>query len=172
MKRRAGDVNRLRRRVALVVLVVCLVGVSHRAEAQRPRRGLRRMFTAVPELGPRVGYDFKFDDWLVGGQLRVPGPYLESLLSGDYYFAGASHPWQLNLDLAFRFRPLATLYAGGGIGIFHDLTTDVGPNVLVGLHPPARRGAPVRPYVEGRWTFLDGATPFRLVFGINLLLGR
>jgi hypothetical protein len=158
--------------VVLVVLAACLVGVSRGAEAQRPRRGLRRMFTAVPELGPRVGYDFKADEWLVGGQFRVPGPYVESLLSGDYYFAGATRPWQLNLDLAFRVRPLATLYAGAGVGIFHNATTDVGPNLLVGLHPPARRGAPVRPYAEGRWTFLDGGTPSRLVFGINLLLGR
>lgn len=164
--------SRFRWSLLLAVLVGSLVAVSREAQAQRPRRGLRRMFNAVPELGPRVGYDFKADDWLVGGQFRVPGPYLESLLSGDYYFAGATHPWQLNLDLAFRFRPLATLYAGAGVGIFHDVTTDVGPNLLVGLHPPARRGAPVRPYAEGRWTFLDGGTPFRLVFGVNLLLGR
>jgi hypothetical protein len=165
-------VKRLRWRVVLVVMAACLVVLSHSAQAQRPRRGLRRVFAAVPELGPRVGYDFKADDWLVGGQLRIPGPYLESLFSGDYYLEGATRPWQLNLDLAVRLRPLASFYAGGGIGIFHDLTTDVGPNVLVGLHPPARRGAPVRPYVEGRWTFLNGGTPFRLVFGINLLLGR
>lgn len=143
------------------------------AAAQRARRGLRRVFTAVPELGPRVGYDFLADNWVVGGQFRVPGPYLESLLSGDFYPSGDGR-WQLNLDLALRFRPLATLYGGGGIGIYHGAAggTDVGPNLLVGLHPPARRGAPVRPYAEGRWTWLDGGTPFRLVFGINLLLGR
>jgi hypothetical protein len=157
----------------LVVLVGSLVVASREAEAQRPRRGLRRVFTAVPELGPRVGYDFLADGFLVGGQFRVPGPYLESLLSGDYYASGESR-WQLNLDLALRFRPLATLYAGGGIGIYHGALggTDVGPNILVGLHPPVRRGAPVRPYAEGRWTFLDAGTPFRLVFGVNLLLGR
>lgn len=161
-----------RRWLVLALLVACLGGASRDAEAQRPRRGLRRVFTAVPELGPRVGYDFFADAWLVGGQFRVPGPHLESLLSGDYYLAGDSR-WQLNLDLALRFRPLATFYAGAGVGVYHGVAgTDVGPNALVGLHPPARRGAPVRPYAEGRWTFLDGGTPFHLVFGINLLLGR
>ncbi len=158
--------------LALALLAGCLAVPSREAQAQRPQRGLRRVVTMPPELGPRVGYDFQADDWSLGGQLRVPGRFLESLLSGDYYFAAGTHPWQLNLDLAFRLRRFSSLYAGAGIGIFHLLTTDVGPNVLVGLHPPARRGAPVRPYAEGRWTFLDGGTPFRLVFGINLVLGR
>ncbi len=157
--------------VLAAAFLLAAVAFSHRAEGQA-RRGLRRVALFTPEIGARVGYDFKANIWSLGGQLRVPARVLESLLSGDSYFAAGTHPWQLNLDLAFRLRRLSSLYAGGGIGIFHDLTTDVGPNVLVGLHPPARRGAPIRPYAEGRWTFLNGATPFRLVFGVNLLLGR
>ena len=156
--------------VSLALLTVCLAASSHEAQAQR--RGLRVVGGRAPEVGPRVGYDFDADDWSAGGQLRVPGPRLEALASGDYHFAAGIHPWQLNLDLALRLGRFSSLYAGGGIGIFRALTTDVGPNVLVGLHPPARRGSPIRPYAEGRWTFLDDGTPFRLVFGVNLVLGR
>ncbi len=123
-------------------------------------------------MGPRVGYDFDADDWSVGGQFRVPSRVLETLASGDYYFAAGTHPWQLNLDLAIRLGRFSSLYAGGGVGVFHAVNTDVGPNILVGLHPPRRRNAPIRPYAEGRVTFLDGGTPFRLVFGVNLVLGR
>lgn len=156
--------------VSFALLAVALTALSQEAHAQR--RGLRVVRGRAPELGPRVGYDFDADDWSVGGQLRIPGPRLEALASGDYYFAVGTHPWQLNLDLALRLGRFSSLYAGGGVGIFHLLTTDVGANVLVGLHPPSRRNSPVRPYAEGRWTFLEGGTPFRLVFGVNLVLGR
>lgn len=142
------------------------------SEAQAQQRGLRVVRQGAPEIGPRVGYDFKADDWSVGGQLRVPARVLETLASGDYYFASGTGQWQLSLDLALRLGRLASLYAGGGIGVFHAVNTDVGPNILVGLHPPARRNSPIRPYAEGRWTFLDGGTPFRLVFGVNVVLGR
>lgn len=159
------------RTLAIILLVgACLAAWQRDADAQQ--RGLRRVRLPAPELGPRVGYDFESDQWTVGGQFRVPGRLLESILSGDYYLVSGTRPWQLNLDLALRLRRFASLYAGGGIGIFHAVSTDVGPNLLVGLHPPARRGAPIRPYAEGRWTFLDGGTPFRLVFGVNLVLGR
>ena len=157
----------------MVPLTLALLALSVLTpEAQAQRRGLRVVRGAAPEIGPRVGYDFDADDWSVGGQLRVPARVLETVASGDYYFAGATDMWQLNLDLALRLGRFSSLYAGGGIGVFHQVTTDAGPNILVGLHPPARRGSPIRPYAEGRWTFLDGATPFRLVFGVNLVLGR
>lgn len=156
--------------LTIALLAACLAVPPREAQAQR--RGLRVVRGMAPEVGPRVGYDFDADDWSVGGQLRVPSPVLESLVSGDYYFAVGTRPWQLNLDLALRFGRFSSLYAGGGIGIFHSDSTDVGPNVLIGLHPPSRRNSPIRPYAEGRWTFLEGGTPFRLVFGVNLVLGR
>ncbi len=161
-------------RIMMVILfAACFATLAPEAQAQLGRRGRPAAGGRVtPELGPRVGYDFEADDWSVGGQLRVPASRLETLLSGDYYFAAGTRQWQLNLDLALRLGRLSSLYAGGGIGILHALTTDVGPNMLVGLHPPARRGSPVRPYAEGRWTFFGGDHPFRLVFGVNLMLGR
>lgn len=154
-------------RLAAVVLAAASLAIpSHEARAQR--RGLRVVRTA-PELGPRVGYDFEADHWSAGGQLRVPGRIVELLLSGDYYFRDAG---QVNLDLALRLRPLSSLYVGGGIGGYWSSGSSVGPNVIVGLHPPARPASPIRPYAEGRWTFLDYGSPFRLVFGVNLVLGR
>lgn len=138
-------------------------------EAYAQRRGLRVVRGTAPEIGPRVGYDFDADAWSVGGQLRVPWRRLELLLSGDYYFSTAG---QENLDLVLHFGRFSSLYAGGGVGMFHELGTSLGPNIVVGLHPPARGGSPIRPYAEGRWSFLDYGTPFRLVFGVNLALGR
>jgi hypothetical protein len=159
----------------VAALLVTLWGaLAPRAEAQGRRRGRPGLRAVMPpELGPRVGYDFRVDDWSVGGQFRVPGSRLETLLSGDVYFAGTPRPWQLNLDLAFHLRPGGTLYFGGGVGIYHVVTTDVAPNLLLGLKPgPRRRFSPIRPYAEGRCTFLDGGTPFRLVFGVNVAIGR
>ena len=158
------------RLILCAVLLIVVTPLS--SEGQARRRGLRVVRGPSAEIGPRIGYDFDADDWSVGGQLRVPARVLETLASGDYYFAGAVDAWQLNLDLALRLGRLSSLYAGGGIGVFHQVTTDVGPNLLVGLHPSARRNSPIRPYAEGRWTFLDGVTPFRIVFGIDLVLGR
>ena len=156
------------RRFIVAALVATGLSVTYQ-EALAQRRGLRVVRHPVLEIGPRVGYDFEADDWTLGGQLRVPIRPVEPLVSVDYHLV-TGHPWQLNVDLALRLRRLSCVYAGGGIGIFHAGTTDVGPNLLVGLHPPPRRNAPIRPYAEGRLTFLDGVTPFRLVFGVNLAL--
>ena len=65
-----------------------------------------------------------------------------------------------------------TMRRGGGVGYDHAGTGDVGPNIVVGLEPARRRGSAIRPYAEGRWTFLDNGTPFRFVFGVNLVFGR
>lgn len=159
----------MRRSTFLIIGALVATSLSVPSQELRAqRRGLRVVRNPVLELGPRVGYDFERDDWTVGGQLRLPIRPVEPLVSGDYYFA-TGHPWQLNVDVALRLRRLSSLYVGGGIGVFHAGTTDVGPNMLVGLQPPARRSSPIRPYAEGRWTFLDGV-PFRLVFGVNLVL--
>jgi hypothetical protein len=128
-------------------------------------------------LGVRLGYDFQVDEWSLGGQFRLPGPFLETVLSGDSYFYPGANPWQLNADLVLHLGRFRALYAGGGVGVFHQVsagagTTDVGPNVVIGVQPRRRLGSPVRAYAEGRWTFLNGATPFRFVFGLNFVLGR
>lgn len=157
--------------VLLAFVAVGLAGLSRDAHAQRGRRRRVVQVRRPPELGVRAGYDFDVDHFSFGGQLRVPARVLELLLSGDGYVEPGTNPYQLNADLVLRFRRLSPLYAGGGVGFFHHVTTDVGPNIVVGLEPPRRRSA-IRPYAEGRWTFLDNARPFRFVFGVNLVLGR
>ena len=159
--------------VLFALVAVGLMAVSHDAEAQRPgrRRGLAGVVNP-PELGVRAGYDFESDHFSLGGQLRIPGRTVQLLLSGDSYIEPGTNPYQLNADLVLQVRPLRPLYAGGGLGYFHSGTGDLGPNIVVGLEPARRRGSAIRPYAEGRWTFLDNATPFRFVFGVNLVLGR
>jgi hypothetical protein len=158
--------------VLLALVAVSLAAVSRDAEAQRGRRRSRVSVWGPPEIGVRAGYDFRVDHFSLGGQLRVPARTLELLLSGDTYIEPGTNPYQLNADLVLRFGPLRPLYAGGGVGYFHNAAGDVGPNIVVGIEPRRRARSPIRPYAEGRWTFLDAATPFRFVFGVNLVLGR
>jgi hypothetical protein len=155
------------------MVAVTLAAVSHDAEAQR--RGRRRGLAGVvdpPELGVRAGYDFHVDHFSLGGQVRVPARVLELLLSADTYIQPGTNPYQLNADLVLRLGPLRSLYAGGGVGYLHNAASDVGPNIVVGIDPRRRGRSHIRPYAEGRWTVLDAATPFRFVFGVNLVLGR
>ena len=162
------------RATRLIVLCV-LVGVIFAAaarDAQAQRRRGRIGIQQPPELGVRAGYDFKTDYFSLGGQLRVPAGRFALLLSGDSYIEPGTNPYQLNADLVLLLRELHPLYAGGGIAFYHSGTTDTGPNIVVGLSPRRRAGSAIHPYAEGRWTFLDTATPFRFVFGVNLVLGR
>ena len=156
--------------VLCAMVAVSLAGLSRTAEAQR--RGRRRLIGDPPELGIRAGYDFKVDHFSLGGQLHIPGRGFGLLLSGDSYIQPGTNPYQLNADLVLQFQTLRPLYAGGGVGYYHAGTGDVGPNIVVGLEPARRRGSAIRPYAEGRWTFLDNGTPFRFVFGVNLVFGR
>ena len=159
--------------IVLVALVaVSLAVVSRDAEAQRGRRRGGVSVWRPPEIGVRGGYDFHVDHFSLGGQLRVPTRALELLLSADTYIQPGTNPYQLNADVVLRLGPLRSLYAGGGVGYLHNAVSDVGPNIVVGLEPPRRRRSAIRPYAEGRLTFLDAAKPFRFVFGVNLVLGR
>jgi hypothetical protein len=152
-------------------VAVTLLATAPDAQAQRRGRSRYRGEPGLtPELGPRVGYDFTADDWSVGGQIRLPGRALELLLSADYYFESNAHPYQLNADLVLRLgKMLRGLYAGGGVGTYQNGSTDVAPNIVIGLEPRRRAGRVVHPYMEGRLSFLDNATPFRFVFGLNLV---
>ncbi len=124
--------------------------------------------------GIRGGHDFENDAWSAGAQASIPLlQRFELRPSGDWYF-GDETPfrWQLNADGAIRFGPGGTVYAGGGAAFARVRALEevkVGYNLFVGI-VPARPGGAIRPFVEGRWTWVNDVSPFRLVAGFDKLL--
>ena len=143
---------------------------------------------ALPEFGLRGGYDFDTGSGSLGADLRLPlGPRgaLALAPSGDVFFNGPGHDWQLNLDGELRL-PRSGLYGGGGAAFIHhafrdvvitpglgesfERETRVGWNLFAGLESSAR--LPLRPYVETRWTFHGSDySAFRLAAGLHVPIG-
>ena len=156
-------------RVAVLALLLAGVLLPDRAAAQRRGSG-GSLFHGPIEAGPRVGRDFKNHAWTVGGQVRVPvGQNLELRPSGDLIFPrGDGMGWQLNGDAAIRLGQGGGLFVGGGIAVVHpdDGETETGYNLFFGLStaPP---NAPMKPFVEFRWTDVADTRPFRLMAGLS-----
>ena len=121
--------------------------------------------------GVRGGHDFENDAWSSGAQASIPiFQRFELRPSGDYYW-GDETPfrWQLNADGAIRFGPGGTFYGGGGAAFARVRAlsdVEIGYNLFVGI-VPARSGGTIRPFVEGRWTWVNDVSPFRLVAGFD-----
>jgi hypothetical protein len=121
--------------------------------------------------GVRGGHDFENDAWSAGAQASIPiYQRFELRPSGDWFF-GDETPfrWQLNADGAIRFGPGGTVYGGGGAAFvrvrpLEDVKT--GYNIFAGI-VPARPGGSFRPFIEARWTWVNDASPFRLVAGFD-----
>ncbi len=176
-----------------------LLTIPQAAEAQRrrprfprgrPGRGgyVAPFFPrALPEFGLRGGYDFDTNSGSLGADFRLPvgrRGHFALAPSGDLFFNSPGHDWQLNLDGELR-APLVGLYGGGGGALIHHvfpgtiLTPGSGPiaeretragwNLFAGLEPSF---APIRPFVETRWTFQgDHYSAFRLVGGLHVPIG-
>ena len=162
-----------------MLLAVHLVSASTATAQFGPGGVGGPVFSPPPAIGVRVGRDFDADVWSVGGQLRFSLPFLpgmELTPSGDVFLPDDGADWQLNLDVVLRPGRVSLFYAGGGVAVMRDdffvpnvSRTEIGYNLLIGLQIPVRR-APLRPFVEARWTFIEGFDPFRLVAGVNVLL--
>ena len=146
----------------LLLLAVALLLPSSAAA----QRGVG--FGSGLSAGPRVGRDFGNKAWTVGAQASVPlGERLELRPSGDLLFPrGEGMGWQLNGDAAIRLGQGGGLYAGGGIAFVRpdDADTETGSNLFFGLSTAAP-DEPTKGFIEFRWTFVDGTSPFRLALG-------
>jgi hypothetical protein len=160
------------RRAGIVLLLLAGALLPESAAAQRRGSGGSLIHGPI-ELGPRVGRDFKNHAWTVGGQVRVPvGRNLELRPSGDLIFPrDDGMGWQLNGDGALRIGQGGGLYLGGGIALVHpdDGETETGYNLFFGLStaPP---DAPMKPFLEFRWTDIADTRPFRLMAGFSWTL--
>ncbi len=160
----------------VMFLTILLVSASA-ANAFRPGMS-GNASRSSDQLGIRAGYDFEVDVWSVGGQLRFParpGGALQLITSSDLFFVEGRKDWQINLDTAIQERGGA--YYGGGLAFAnrdfrgngeHDFKT--GGNLLLGMVVRLRHSS-TQPYLEGRWTFIEGERLFRLVAGLNFTFG-
>jgi hypothetical protein len=138
-------------------------------EAQRSRGRVR----ASTEVGLRAGRDFSADTWTAGGHLRIPfGATLELRPSADLALDDPGDDFQLNGDIALH-GPQDQAYIGAGVGYVNrqfDSGKDSGTgiNLFLGFKPIPRPGS--RIYLEGRWTFVDSETLFRVSLGVAFRL--
>lgn len=134
-----------------------------------------------PIIGLRAGYDFDSEVWSAGGHVKIPVGKrfrgFQIIPSGDLFFLYDNKEWQLNLDVAIN---LMMFYGGAGVAYLNSdfqhmgkNESKVGTNLFVGmpLILPLRHRLPIMPFAEARWTEVNNDNLFRLVFGINILLG-
>jgi hypothetical protein len=150
-----------------LLLLALLSLLAGEAAAQRGGSGILK---GPLEVGPRVGRDFGNKAWSIGGQAAaLVGRNLELRPSGDLFFPrDEGMGWQLNGDAAIRIGQGGGLYVGGGIALVHpdDGETENGYNLFFGLStaPP---DAPMKPFLEFRWTDINDTRPFRLMAGFS-----
>lgn len=156
---------------ALSVLV--LLPATAVAQQPRPTQGqVDRM--SGPMFGVRGSYDFDNKVMGYGAQARFPIDWnLQVAPSVEAYSKNGATLVQGNVDLIATGRG-GWFYVGGGLAIIKAQGADAkfGANVYPGLDFPALFDTPLRPFVEARWTFWEGNTPFRLVFGLNVPFGQ
>ncbi len=147
-----------------ILAVVGAAGMTESAAAQ----------TSQAHLGPRISYDFDFEEFGVGAQLGVPiARHLEFYPSFDYFFVDPGSLTQLNVDLKYRIAPqsLRWLYVGTGLNVtrssFRDRNnTDTGLNLFGGYE--SLKGK-VHPFVEVRIIAGNGSRA-QVAGGINFTL--
>ena len=161
---------------ALVVAAAAVVPVlaPARVTAQQPRPSQAQVDRmSGPLIGLRGSYDFDNKLFGYGAQARFPIDWnLQFAPSLEAYSKSGSTTVQGNVDLIATGRG-GWFYVGGGLAIIKPQGTDAkfGANVYPGADLPALFDTPVRPFVEARWTFWEGNTPLRLVFGLNYPFG-
>jgi hypothetical protein len=147
------------------------------ARAQRTQRPTQLQIerTSAPQVGARATYSTGSPDaWGFGGQLRLPIDWnLAFEPNADWFTRNGTTTWQANADLLALGRR-GLMYARLGLAMWKTENVDLeyGLNAGIGADLPYFADLPVRPFVEGRWTFLDGRAPFRVQVGGNIVLGR
>jgi hypothetical protein len=151
------------RLAALAMVLSTMVGVASPAGAQHGRA----------HLGPRISYDFDFEEFGIGAQLSVPiARRLEFYPSFDYFFVERGSLTQVNVDLKYRVpADFNWLYVGAGLNVTRRAVGDVdfndtGLNIFGGYE--SMRGR-VHPFVEVRVIAGDGSRA-QLAGGLNFTL--
>jgi hypothetical protein len=126
-------------------------------------------------VGPRITYNFDFEEVAIGGQLGLPlTTALDFYPSLDIFLIDEGSLLGINADLKFRPGTVGTspLYVGGGLNLsrrsINDRSnTEPGLNLFGGLEG---RSGSVRPFVELRAILADQSM-VQLSGGINFAVG-
>lgn len=156
----------------IVLVAAALLAPTIASAQHRPAK--KAFFQGPFEVGPRGGRDFENHAWSLGALARLPAAdKLEIRPSADVFFPKHGKTgWQANGDADIKFGPGGSVYGGGGIAFVHlgGDKTRTGYNLFFGLIA-AQPEAATKPFLEFRWTFVDGTSPFRLVGGFTRRLG-
>ncbi|MGQ0649076.1 MAG: hypothetical protein ACT4P7_16085 [Gemmatimonadaceae bacterium] len=131
--------------------------------------------TGAVHMGPRVTYNFDFEEAAVGFHLGLPlGSRLDFYPSVEFFFPDRGSLLGFNGDIKLRPLPrdAGMLYIGTGLNLtrasFRDVSnTEAGLNLLAGLE--GRTGA-IHPFVELR-SILADRTSVQLTGGLNITIG-
>lgn len=131
--------------------------------------------TGQTYVGPRITYNFDYEEVAIGAQLGLPlTSALDFYPSLDIFLVDEGSLLGFNGDL--KFRPGMTgsspLYVGGGLNLsrrsINDRSdTEPGLNLFGGLEG---RSGSIRPFVEVRATLADRST-VQLSGGLNFAIG-
>ena len=159
-------------RYLTVAAVLALAASSLEAQRRPARRPVARAraATAVPRLGPHLGYNFDVQDALLGAQATFPlAPAFDLYPSFDFYLVRGGSLWGLNFDVRYRPRSRAgVLYVGGGLNYLRTSggglsSSDTNLNILAGVESRRRSASP---YAEMRLT-VGGGSSFQMVGGMS-----
>lgn len=153
-------------RLRLAAFIMALGGLAATAPSAAAQTGRTH-------LGPRVIYDFDYEEFGIGAQLSVPvARRLEFYPSFDYFFVEPGSLTQLNVDMKYRVpADFNWLYVGAGLNVTRRSVgdfenTDTGLNLFGGYE--SMRGN-VHPFVEVRIVAGDGSRA-QLAGGLNFTL--
>jgi len=122
-------------------------------------------------LGPRLSYQFDYEEFGIGAQFSVPiASHLEFYPSFDVFFTNPSSLWSLNADVKWRVAPASAswLYIGSGLNLleYGGNGSDVGLNLFGGVESLKGR---VHPFAELRLIVNDNSTG-QVSAGLNFTL--
>lgn len=141
-------------------------------ERRRPVPSEAQIERSGTMLGMHGGYDFGNEYGLVGLQGRFGLDWnLQFYPSAEIILLRNSNLWQANADLVALGRQ-GMFYLGGGLAaVGNGEDVKLGVNVFPGVDLGGLLDLSVKPFVEPRWTFVQGNSTFRLNFGVNVPLG-
>jgi hypothetical protein len=133
--------------------------------------GAAQAQTHSMHLGPRLSYQFDYEEFGIGAQFSVPiSSHLEFYPSFDVFFTNPSSLWSLNADVKWRVAPASAswLYIGSGLNLleYGGNGSDVGLNLFGGVESLKGR---VHPFAELRLIVNENSTG-QVSAGLNFTL--
>lgn len=155
-------------------LLLAISASSAVAQGGRPTQ-LHIERTASTQIGARAVFSAERPDgWGYGVQARFPVDWnLAFEPSVDVWSINGFSTYQVNADVV-AFDRRGWLYGRLGLAYYKPEVVDgrYGLNLGVGSDLPYLFETPLRPFVEARWSIIDGNAPLRLLLGANIALGK